>query len=457
MDSFQHSSAVDRHSSFKERCETAHRRESADTETDPAAFDYGRSAPNYIRGSLSDLCNIHCSHIREANQAYNPRPGVVKDTVDDQCLSNTFTHRVREDAHRTKRKSATKASPAKGGVTASLEPARNLIRGLSPGDHASEYGAEDAADGVAGVTGQRHIRQSQCINLEREKELVYTRGPVRIVSVSDGNDNNCAALLLNRNFSDSIKKVIEAQRKLDDEIREMQKQGEITRVLLRKLEEKLDYYHSRQVGLVRGATGASSEGFAALEKQFPEISKKIEIVENLRSEEAADEQHRQTCLQASYKDFFEAQRVVNRYLESAFVDARLMSPSAERIIDTPASSGRFEAANNPAIVPTGGLSLRYCAEAAISQISSPKRSASVQTDPVMTSPEDIAALNLYREYVRAKQRLKWAQREFDLRDETREREQYWNDRDLRRSGGTEGLPQEEFDLLWVEHLSLIHI
>lgn len=28
-----------------------------------------------------------------------------------------------------------------------------------------------------------------------------------------------------------------------------------------------------------------------------------------------------------------------------------------------------------------------------------------------------------------------------------------NDRDLRRSGGTEGLPQEEFDLLWVEHNS----
>jgi len=155
----------------------------------------------------------------------------------------------------------------------------------------------------------------------------------------------------------------------------------------------------------------------------------------------------------SYKDFFEAQRVVNCYLESAFVDARLMSPSAERNIDTPASSGRFDAAHNMASVPIGGLSLRYCAEAAISQISSPERSASEETDPVITSPEDIAALNLYREYVRAKQRLNWAQREFDLRDETREREQYWNDRDLRRSGGTEGLPQEEFDVLWIEHNS----
>lgn len=274
MDSFQQSSAVDRRSSFKERCETAHRRESADTEADPVAFDYGRFVPNYIRGSLSDLCNIHCSHVREANQAYNRRPGVVKDTVDDQCLSNTFTRRVCEDAHRTKRKSAIKASPAKGEVTVSLEPAKNLIRRLSPGDHASEHGTEDAGDGVAGVAGQRHFRQSQCINLEREKELDYTRGPVRIISASDENDNNCAALLLNLNFSDSIKEAIEAQRKLDDEIRETQKQGEITSALLGKLEKRLEYYHSRQVDLVRGATGASSEGFAALEKQFPEISKK---------------------------------------------------------------------------------------------------------------------------------------------------------------------------------------
>ena len=222
---------------------------------------------------------------------------------------------------------------------------------------------------------------------------------------------------------------------------------------LKSLDEKLDYYHHRQVELVRGATAVSSEGFAALEKKLPEISRKIGDLENLRREKAADEPHRQFHLQACYKDSFETQRVVNCYLESAFVHAGLMSASVERETDTPTSSGQFDAVHSMVSVPTGGSSLHCCAEAATSQNLPPQRSVSVETEPVITLPEDIAALDLYRDYVRAKHRLNRAQWEFDLRDETREHEQYWNDRDLRRSGGTEGLPQEQFDLLWVEHIS----
>lgn len=498
MDSIQHPTAVDRRSSFREGCETAHRRESGGTETDTVVFDHEAFAPNYIRGSLSDLCNVHCSHLQEAYQVCNRRPGVVENTVDGQSFSNTSNGRVREDAHETKRRAIIKASPVNGEVTASLGSVKNLMRRLSPSSPASEHGTQNAADDVTGVDGQRNVPQSRYVYFEREKESDYTRGPIRMISASDRIDNSCAARLLNLEFSDSIKQAIETQRKLDNEIRVSQKQGETMRVLLEKLDEKLYDYHCRQVDLVRGATGASSEGLAALEKQFPKISKKIGDLESRKREEAADEQHRQTCLQARYKDFLEAQRVVNCYLESAFVDAGLMPPSAERVIETPtasgrvnlyhdrkysimpglpadalsrqdrvdttklqvslpdkphraklqkrqkANTGRLDAVNSMVSVWAGGLSLHYSAETTATQDSSPQVSGSMETDPVITSPESVVGLNLHGEYVRAKRRLNWAQWEFDLRDATREREQYWNDRDLRRSGGTEGLPQEQF-------------
>lgn len=61
--------------------------------------------------------------------------------------------------------------------------------------------------------------------------------------------------------------------------------------------------------------------------------------------------------------------------------------------------------------------------------------------------------DLKHEYRYAKNRLAWANWEFDLRDETRERETFENKSKLRHSKGRKGIPQEEFDVLWVEHIS----
>ncbi|GAB7328635.1 hypothetical protein MBLNU13_g00573t1 [Cladosporium sp. NU13] len=111
----------------------------------------------------------------------------------------------------------------KGKVTASLIPAKHSICRQSPSGTASEHGAEGAAGGVTGVHSKRRIRQPQRIYFERGRGADYTRGPIRIISASDGVNNACAVLLLDLKFSDSISKAIEAQRKLDDEIRETQK------------------------------------------------------------------------------------------------------------------------------------------------------------------------------------------------------------------------------------------
>lgn len=357
MSSFQYSIAADRRSSFKGHRETAHRGESGDTETEPAVFDHGILAPNGICGSLSSLCNTHCSNQRKANQAHSRHPNVVNDTVDVQRRSNASTGRVFEDDRKTKRtattvwnhRGATKASPAKTEDIASQRPVNDPRRSLSPGDSASGHGADITADDMTEIDGQQGIRQFQSIYFERDKEPNYTRGPIRIISAPDGVDDSCAALLLNLHFSDSIKTAIETQRELNDEIRETREQNKTTKMSLEKLEEKLERYHGRRVDLVRGATGVSSEGFAALERKLPEINKRIADLENLKREEEADQQHRQNCLQARYKAFYEAQRVVNCYLESAFVDARLVSPSTEREKDTPTSLGQFTLYYDPQI------------------------------------------------------------------------------------------------------------
>lgn len=140
------------------------------------------------------------------------------------------------------------------------------------------------------------MRRSRSIYFELEEESENTRGSIRIVSASDGVNDNCAALLLNMRFSDSIKTAIEMQRELEDEICEAQKQDEKMRISPEQIEEKPERYHPRQVDLVRGAMGVNSEGFAALEKKFPDISKKIRDLENLKTDESAYQQHRQTRL-----------------------------------------------------------------------------------------------------------------------------------------------------------------
>ncbi|KAM0700232.1 hypothetical protein Q7P35_011952 [Cladosporium inversicolor] len=286
---------------------------------------------------------------RKRKKAHSRHPGVVNGTFDVQRRSNASTEWVREEDRKTKRtattilnhRGATKASPAKTEEIATQRPANDPRRSLSPSDSAPGHGADITADNMTETEDQQSVRQFQSIYVEREEGPNYARQPIRIISASDGVNDSCAALLLNLRFSDSIKTAIQMQRELDDEIRETREQDKTTRMSLEKLEEKLERYHSRQVDLVRRATGVSSEGFAALERKLPEISKKIADLEKLKREEEADQQHHQVSLQARYKAFYEAQRVVNCYLESAFVDARLMPSTTDRATDTPTSLGQF--------------------------------------------------------------------------------------------------------------------
>lgn len=67
------------------------------------------------------------------------------------------------------------------------------------------------------------------------------------------------------------------------------------------------------------------------------------------------------------------------------------------------------------------------------------------------SPEEESLEHFGRAYATAKHQLQKAQEEFDARDKTRGADQVLNERMQRRSGGTAGFPQAEFDVRWVAH------
>lgn len=66
---------------------------------------------------------------------------------------------------------------------------------------------------------------------------------------------------------------------------------------------------------------------------------------------------------------------------------------------------------------------------------------------------DMSTSDLEREYKHAKKRLARAKWAFNLRDETRSQAAFENKAKLKRSKGAKGIPQEEFDVQWVDHIS----
>jgi hypothetical protein len=336
---------------------------------------------------------------------------------------------------------------------------------------------------VAEVDGEGDIRRFQRIYFEFEEEINYTRGPVRITSVSDGIEDNCAALLLNLRFSDSIKTAIRMQRELDNEIQERQRQDAITKTSLARLEESLGQYNCRRLELVRAATRVGSEAFVALEKELPEINKKIGELEILMSEETNDQQRRQTKLNARYKASCEAQRMVNRHLESALFDAKPMPAQSERATDTPSSEGRFtfyyhenskrlEKEHVPQQGSTrsleqgciqgwpkayAGQSDTVLGKATVRaggfQASSLREHAPMDFEPVVHASEYDIALNLHKEYVATRNRRCDAGRDHHNHDNTSNYEHHADNHPLRNSGGIRGTAQKILGLRWMKRVA----
>lgn len=474
--------------SVKYQCDIMNCGKSKDLDIAPAPFDKKSSAPNYARRLALKMHHILCPSLWKAGQAGTQESETAKDTSDPKSHSRPFKKRPQNNPQREeggvnsilRQPAAKETGQDTNGASASQRPATGLTKKLS----SNGSSPESFATAGKSIDSEAAKREAQCIIFQGDEDSDYTRGPIRIITASDGVDDNCAVLLLNRHFSDSIKAAISARRELINFIHTSQKQDEAAEESRRQLRERIEKYRLRIVTLEAEAVNTSIKKAVAhaLEKEMREIHAKVDELEKSLYAEARDQSIRESSLQLRYKDCFKVHELAHQFLEAAFVDAGLLSPLPNTIRDpnSHARNGeecvqRNEKTGGARRAPGGGpAKQRHEKGAAAHERSSDQHTHEDPEQPATTEDmstslssrstsrnnsgtaevqESSTCSDLNREYVRTKRRLAWAQWEFDLRDETREREQYWNDRDLRRSGGNEGMPQEEFDLRWVEHNS----
>lgn len=446
------------------------------------------SAPSCTSRLISKMHHILCPSSWKASQACAQNAKAANNAIDPQCCSRSFLKQPQENFEQeegpvssTSKQFAIKKTQQDMARTSAFQrSAIGPARGMMLNDSSTEY----IASAAKSIDSEAAKREAQCIVFYGDEDSDYTRGPIRIITASDGVDDNCAVLLLNRRFSDSIKAAISARRELVKFIQTSQEQDKVAEESRRMVRETIERYRLRIVSLEAEATNTNMRKSTAhaLEREMREIHAKIDELEKALYADAREQSIRENSLQLRYKDCFKAYEVAHQFLEAAFVDARLLSPLPNTIrgpfprnLDSDDCHHQNEKISWARRAPGDGLAnQRHEEEVAARQYNSEKYAHEETQQPVITEgtsstpkgrasshhisetaelQEASTASHLRRAYVSAKHRLDRAQREFDVRDETRAHEQYWNDRDMRRSGGTEGISQEEFDLLWVEHNS----
>ena len=446
------------------------------------------SASSCISRLMPKKHHILCPTFWKEDQAGVQKPKAANDAPGREYHSRSASKRPQEKFQREERAvSTTLTQPAIKKIQEDIDTTSAFQRsatGPARGLPLTVPSKECIATAAKSIDSEAAKREAQCIVFYGDEDSDYTRGPIRIITASDGVDDNCAVLLLNRHFSDSIKASISARRELVKFIQTSHEQDKVAEESRRKVREKIERYHLRIVTLEAEATNTNMEKPVAhaLEREMREIHAKIDELEKTLYADAREQSIRENSLQLRYKDCFKAHEVAHQFLEAAFVDARLLSPLPNTLrgpvphnLDSDDCHQQNEKIGWARRAPGDGLAKqRHDDEVAARQYNSEKYAHEETQQPVITEgtsstpegrtsshhnsetaelQESSTASHLRRAYVSAKHRLDRAQREFDVRDETRAHEQYWNDRDMRRSGGTEGISQEEFDLLWVEHNS----
>jgi len=206
-------------------------------------------------------------------------------------------------------------------------------------------------------------------------------------------EEDCAALLLNHRFAESMRLALKMQQEINDEICATHEQDYATRTKLEKLEHDLEQYRSRRRDLEREAHGVAPEEDLALQKKFSEVRDVTAIYNNRKEKQAADQYRRQTHLQARYQAFFEIQKVANRFLEPAFISAGIYKPSPVNAATSPNSGlsvqpqiGELRRQNpsNKAVKPTnaGSRVQQPSAEPTMLRISAPSAGLTQQHNGV---------------------------------------------------------------------------
>lgn len=158
-------------------------------------------------------------------------------------------------------------------------------------------------------------------------DLNYTKGPVRIVHVSDGVNDDCAALLLNVKFNSSIKAAIRAKEDFEDTLHVVQNQSVASDSLRHQLEDSFIDSRSRIAQLLANAAHAVRDQYReegiALQIALKVVNEDLGKIDDALRKESNQRQDYHNILQARFTDVCKRQGLANDHLERAFIHARL--------------------------------------------------------------------------------------------------------------------------------------
>jgi hypothetical protein len=301
-------------------------------------------------------------------------------------------------------------------------------------DRVNDQSMEDEADHDSQSTfvDAQAMRDLQYLRFNGEDEWDYTEGPVRIVDANEG-AKDCAALLLNLDFSGRIQRALRAQREFLKEERQLYGHMEKSTAFEWKIQLEISSHSSKILDLEQ--VNGTEDQRASLEDERSTLEAMLENSKN-------EGELRQTRLNEMATNLRAIQTEVNAYLEEAMVHACFFEPPSDEP-DTP--------------IPEMDLQeefQKFRAERDREKGIFDEEPATLDTsrqhlEAPPLDPEDQAKLELGQAYWKAHQNLQGAQWAFDRRVQTREEEFQANREAALRGEEPMDASREGFDARWV--------
>lgn len=330
------------------------------------------------------------------------------------------------------------------------QPRSMVSRGTSPdNDNTSVTSPEcptaDNTSGTIAVAGddepadddaRRKVNYSY---FEGEDESDYTAGPIRIVEASDGVKSDCGALLLNLDLSQKIRNAVEAETDLANANLKAKAQTQECLEFEHELKSKIDK-HEYGLALAQQEAEQDEQNMDEIQALHAELEK----LNSLLEETVAEREDIQNGINNKVEEYLQLQVEVNRYLEEAFIVANLLPPAEELKQQVPIArdveTEYKKLCQKDDLRPDDDNDYNL-------------HSFDDDFQPQPLSDEEQKEKELQDAYDEAKMNLRDAQAQFDKREHYREQDRRENDWALGQSRGAEGLPWEEFDVLWVQKIS----
>lgn len=272
-----------------------------------------------------------------------------------------------------------------------------------------------------------------------EDENDYTVGPLRIVEASDGAKADCGALLLNLDLSQKIKLAIEAENELSEANLRARAQDQECTDFEQELKSRIE---GHEYGLALAEQEAEQNDEKMAEVQA--LNAELEKLNLLLEESVAEREEIHANINDKVERYLMTHAEVNAYLREAFIVANLLPPAMQLEKPQPVPRDVEEEYK------------KLCERMEMEPADNDDymlQSFDDHFKPKPLSDEEQKDKYLQDAYDEAKCSLRDAQTQFDRRELFRENDRRQNEWTLQQSHGAEGMPWEEFDVLWVQKIS----